>query len=154
MSVYNTYDRKVMEAVRILSVEELLCIVHDVAVALKEDRLRDLGAGRVADLGDSAPIRPGWVSLRALEHALLTAGFEVPGIQTPQDLVDIFGEEDAAAMLEARVRIEAYMVKLNDIIEEYDCNLGTAMGIEESNSTKLQQNQEPLNDDLSGFGWD
>lgn len=152
-SVYNTYDRKIMEAVRILTMEEALCIVHDVAVAINDDRLRDLGASRTAGLGDSSPIRPGWISLRALDHAMRSAGYDMPGTQTHKDIVDVFGEEGAALMAEAQEKIEAYMVRLNSIMEQHECSFEAAMIIDMDNKAKEQLEQDP-EDDLMGFGWD
>ena len=46
ISIGPTYDKKIMEAIRQLTLEEMLMALHDLAIALDQDRLRDIGLSR------------------------------------------------------------------------------------------------------------
>lgn len=149
MSLYQTYNKAIMEAIRQLTLEEMLCALHDVAYALNQDRIRDLGPGRAT--GHDVSLRPGWISLRPVEHAMLSAGFEMPGVQKHEDLAEAFGEELASELSYNQDKVETYMRRIGSIMEEYECGMPAAIYIEKGRAAEEEEFEIP--DDLEGFGW-
>lgn len=151
MSLYRTYNNKVMEAIRMLTTEEMMCVLHDVALALHKDRLRDLGESQAVKIVGG--IRPGWASLGALEHAMLTANFKMPGVQTKKDLEAIFGPEEADRLEKLQEELLAYMNSLGDLMEDTNCDMNTASIMQAMKDHPSTQEVQEAPDDLEGFGW-
>jgi hypothetical protein len=78
-----------------------------------------------------------------------SAGYDMPGVQTYQDLVDTFGEEEAALYKELQTAMEAQMQRLGSLMEEHDCNIRQATMLALHTNDTIPDTP----DDLSGFGW-
>ena len=165
-SLFKLYDDEYMEVVRIMDLEEIMCVVHDVVLSLATDRLRDLAPTKMMyeDQGIAPPcnvcgeeksIRPGWKSLEALKHAMDSAGLSTEGIQTRQDRVHLFGEEAAAAYDEAQAYMDTHLHSLAEIMEETGLPMPLALQVYQMQRMAEMEDVDDLDipDDLGGFGW-
>lgn len=164
-SLYRLYDDDYMEVARILTLEEIMCVVHDVIMSLEADRIRDMGPSRLAyeegrmtpctSCGEEKGIRPGWKSLEAVKHAMDTAGVSTKGIQTRQDRVDVFGEEAAKVYDEAQLYMDKHLSAVADIMEEAGVNMQHAIHLYQVRRITEDMTASDLEipDDLGGFGW-
>lgn len=111
MSMYHTYRRDIMEVVRMLTVEELMMIVADLAVKLELDHLRDTSYASVladvneVDVSPHVGYRPRAYSWRALTHAMRTAGLDVPDNEDEAHIEEVtttlgLPVDESAAILE------------------------------------------------------
>ena len=123
MSTFQMYDKRVMEAVRQLTLEEMLCALCDVAELLRQDRMRDMGPSRESHKDDSMPIRPMSVGLEPLNHAMLSAGFDMPGFGTPEQVQEALGDDQVLQ------NYDEMKERINDIGEAMEVY---GLGIEEA----------------------
>lgn len=93
VSAYPLYDKKVIEAMRQLTVEETLMALHDLAMGLHLDRLRDVGLGRQMFGNDQNAIRPAPQGWDSIDLAMRSAGYAMPGFKQKQDVLDLLGDE-------------------------------------------------------------
>lgn len=165
-SLYRLYDDEYMEVVRIMTIEEIMCVVHDVVMALEADRLRDIGPTRLTFsesgiappcnvCGEEKGIRPGWKSLEAVKHAMDSAGVGTNGIQSRQDRVDLFGRDQADLYDEAQAYMDGHLHAIAEIMEETGVNMMLAMQIYRMQRLAEHADVEDIDipDDLGGFGW-
>lgn len=180
MSAFPTYDKKIMEAIRQLTLEEMLMALHDLALALHQDRLRDIAVSESVYGNDKYPIRPAVHGWAAIEHAMLSAGYSMDGFRQFEDLVELFGDEDVAqAVWEGQEELLGDVEAIGTMMEEEDMSMEQATLLrrldlspeefsdrvdrevakasgEHPSSRKvsiadLLHDDTP--DDLSGFGW-
>ena len=173
MSLYPTYDRRIMEAIRQLTLEEMLTVLHDVALLLMDDRMRDLGLSRELGMEESLPMRPALVSFESIVHAMQSAGFPQPGFQTREDLEAAVGVDTAAEMHDSRTVVLEHLHKIGEIMEQHNVNMGTASIMKALNITQEDLDEAKAESEskgrhpaapkeeipnvpptIEGFGWD
>jgi hypothetical protein len=155
-NLFPTYNRHIMEAVRQLTIEESLMLLHDLAYTLHEDRLRDVGPSRSLGMAEAQPVRPGWLSLDPLDHTMRSAGFDMAGVQKHQDLVDAFGEEVATAVSANQFQVVEYMSHIGDLMQEYEVSMKIAFVIDAAmqRGQQIDIDNMDIPDTLDGFGWE
>lgn len=164
-SLFRLYDDEYMEVVRILDLEEIMCVVHDVILALANDRMRDVVSDTITEItgetpycdtcGQNTTIRPGWKSLEAVKHAMDSAGIPTNGVQSREDRVEVFGDEAADAFDEAQTYMDTHLHAVAEIMEETGLPMALALGIYQQRRLDELDDVEDIDipDDLGGFGW-
>jgi len=129
MSAYPTYDKKIMEAIRQLTLEEMLMALHDLAIALDQDRLRDIGLSRQMFGNEEYPVRPAVHGWDAVQHAMQSAGYEMKGFKQKSDLVEFMGEDLAEEVWAAQEHAVEMMSEIGAIMMGEDVDEAEATEI-------------------------